>query len=66
MSGSRKAHRKHRAWTRAWSPEQIANRIKIDFPEDESMRISHEAVYQALYIEGRGALNLDPPSRVWW
>ncbi|MGA9278947.1 IS30 family transposase, partial [Ilumatobacter sp.] len=55
-TGMNKPHRKHRAWTRAWSPEQIANRIKIDFPEDESMRISHEAIYQALYIEGRGAL----------
>ena len=40
----------------AWSPEQIANRLKVDFPDDESMRISHEAIYQALYIEGRGAL----------
>ena len=28
----------------------------IDFPDDESMRISHEAIYQALFIEGRGAL----------
>ena len=41
---------------RAWSPEQIANRLKVDFPDDESMRISHEAIYQALYIQGRGAL----------
>ena len=41
---------------RAWSPEQIANRLPIDFPDDGSMRISHEAIYQALYIEGRGAL----------
>ncbi len=40
----------------AWSPEQIANRLKVDFPDDESMRISHEAIYQALFIEGRGAL----------
>ncbi|MEV3934189.1 IS30 family transposase, partial [Streptomyces sp. NPDC049944] len=32
------------------------HRIKLDFPEDESMRISHEAIYQALYIQGRGAL----------
>jgi IS30 family transposase len=55
-TGNNKPHRKDRAWVRAWSPEQIANRIKLDFPDDESMRISHEAVYQSLYIEGRGAL----------
>ncbi len=54
--GNNKPHRKDRAWVRAWSPEQIANRIRLDFPDDESMRISHEAIYQALYIEGRGAL----------
>lgn len=29
-----KPHRKDRAWVRAWSPEQIANRIKLDFPDD--------------------------------
>jgi len=34
----------------------IAGRLQIDFPDDRSMRISHEAIYQALYIEGRGAL----------
>jgi IS30 family transposase len=39
-----------------WSPEQIANRLKVEFPDDESMRISHEAIYQALYVQGRGAL----------
>ena len=31
------------------------NRLRVDFPDDESMRISHEAIYQVLYIEGRGA-----------
>ena len=56
FTGNNKPHRKDRAWVRAWSPEQITNRIKLDFPEDESMRISHEAIYQALYIQGRGAL----------
>ena len=55
-SGRNKPHRKDRAWVSGWSPEQIANRLPIDFPDDESMRISHEAIYQALYIEGRGAL----------
>ena len=41
---------------KAWSPEQISKRLKVDFPDDESMRISHEAIYQALYVQGRGAL----------
>jgi len=39
-----------------WSPEQIARRLPVDFPDDDSMRISHEAIYQALYVQGRGAL----------
>ncbi len=56
FTGNGKPHRKHRAWVRAWSPEQIANRISLDFPDDESMRISHEAIYQSLYVQGRGAL----------
>jgi IS30 family transposase len=54
--GRNKAHRGDRAWVTAWSPEQIAQRIKFDFPDDKSMRISHEAIYQALYVESRGAL----------
>ncbi|MBA3279221.1 MAG: IS30 family transposase, partial [Geodermatophilaceae bacterium] len=37
-------------------PEQISKRLRVDFPDDESMRISHEAIYQALYVQGRGAL----------
>ncbi len=54
--GRRHGRRQHRRWATAWSPEQISNRLPIDYPEDESMRISHEAIYQALYIQGRGAL----------
>src|SRR4051794_11532548 len=54
--GRRHGRRADRRWAKAWSPEQIANRLPMDFPDDDSMRISHEAIYQALYIQGRGAL----------
>ncbi|MBV8940393.1 MAG: IS30 family transposase [Solirubrobacterales bacterium] len=54
--GRRHGRRKHRRWAKAWSPEQISARLRLDFPDDESMRISHEAIYQSLYVQGRGAL----------
>ena len=55
-NGKGKPHRADRRWVKAWSPEQISKRLKVDFPDDESMRISHEAIYQALYVQRRGAL----------
>jgi transposase, IS30 family len=54
--GRNKPRRQDRRWVSAWSPEQISRRLRMDFPDDESMRISHEAIYQALFIQGRGAL----------
>jgi transposase, IS30 family len=39
-----------------WSPEQIARRLRDDFGDDRSMRISHETIYKSLYIQGRGEL----------
>ena len=54
--GRRHGPRKDRRWATSWSPEQISNRLRIEFPDDESMRISHEAIYQALYVKGRGGL----------
>ncbi len=37
-------------------PKQISQRLVVDFPDNESMRISHEAIYQALFVQGRGGL----------
>ncbi|RDI45327.1 helix-turn-helix protein [Nocardia mexicana] len=57
--GRRHGPRKDRRWARSWSPEQISHKLKTEFPDDDSMRISHEAIYQALYIAGRGGLARD-------
>jgi hypothetical protein len=54
--GLNKPHRQDRRWATAWSPEQISHRLRVEFPDDESMRMSHEAIYQSLFIQGRGAL----------
>jgi transposase, IS30 family len=42
--------------TERWSPEQIASTLVEEFPDDTEMRVSHEAIYQALYVQGRGGL----------
>jgi IS30 family transposase len=55
-NGRNKPFRQDRRWAASWSPEQISARLKVEFPDDESMRISHEAIYQALYVQSRGAL----------
>jgi len=54
--GRRHGPRADRRWAVSWSPEQIAHRLRTGFPDDESMRVSHEATCQALYVQGRGAL----------
>ena len=39
-----------------WSPEQISHTLIKEFPHDESMRVSHETIYQALYVQARGRM----------
>jgi hypothetical protein len=48
--GRRHGRRQDRRSAKAWSPEQFARRLRLDFPEDATMRISHEAIYQSLYV----------------
>ena len=39
-----------------WSPEQISGWLKMEYPKDESLRVSHETIYRSLFIQARGAL----------
>ena len=39
-----------------WSPDEIARRLPLDFPDDSEMRVSHETIYQSLFVQGRGEL----------
>jgi IS30 family transposase len=41
---------------RNWSPEQIARWLKLEYPGDETMHVSHETIYRSLYVQARGAL----------
>jgi IS30 family transposase len=39
-----------------WSPEEIARRLPVDYPHDPMMRVSHETIYQSVFVQGRGEL----------
>jgi IS30 family transposase len=41
---------------RLWSPEQIARRLRAEFPDQPEMRVSHETIYRSLFVQGRGEL----------
>ena len=42
-----------------WSPEQIMNRLKVEYPDDSAMRISHETIYRYLYVLPKGNLRTE-------
>jgi IS30 family transposase len=45
-----------RGLRRRWSPEQISKRLRLKFPDQPEMHVTHETIYQALYVQGRGEL----------
>ena len=53
-----------RRLSQRWSPQQIAARLRLDFPDDPEMRVSHETIYQSLYVQSRGALRRELTSEL--
>jgi IS30 family transposase len=49
---------------RNWSPEQVSVMLAAEFPDRPEMRVSHETIYQAVYVQGRGALRRDLAARL--
>jgi transposase, IS30 family len=56
LSGARLAAQVTSWLQQWWSPQQIAHRLRIEFPDDPMMRVSHETIYQSLFVQGRGEL----------
>jgi IS30 family transposase len=53
---TRLRHEVERRLAERWSPQQIAARLVRDYPDDLEMRVSHETIYQSLFVQARGAL----------
>jgi IS30 family transposase len=56
---SRLRHEVERRLEMRWSPQQIAARLVVDYPADPQMRVSHETIYQSLFVQARGALRIE-------
>jgi IS30 family transposase len=59
LSGLRLRRKVRAMLGKRFSPEQIAARLKLDYPDDPEMHVSHETIYQAIYVQGRGALRAE-------
>jgi len=60
LAGNRRLRAVVEGWlAKRWSPEQIADQLRREFPDEPEMWVSHETIYQALYVQGRGALRKD-------
>ncbi len=46
-----------------WSPEEISGWLAWTYPEDPEMQVSHETIYQSIFLQGRGALRHELPTR---
>lgn len=49
-----------------WSPEQISRRLRLEFEGEPLMHVSHETIYQSLYVQGRGALRAELKRHLRW
>ena len=47
-----------------WSPEQISNTLRVEFPGDERMRVSHETIYRSLFVQARGSLKREVEAKL--
>lgn len=47
-----------------WSPEQISNMLRVEFPDQERMRVSHETIYRSLYVQARGSLKREVEAKL--
>jgi IS30 family transposase len=45
-----------------WSPQEISHRLRIEFADDPMMHVSHETIYQSLFVQGRGELRRNWPA----
>jgi IS30 family transposase len=54
----------NRGFRQGWSPQQIAARLRADFPDNEAMRVSHEALYRSLFVQAKGGLKAELVGRL--